>query len=348
VCRRGTNLVPAAMQRDVAAGSARFARMDLALDVAQLTVGLALLYFGAEWLVAGAAGLARSFGIRPLVIGLTVVAYGTSSPELVVGISAGLRDQGAIALGNVIGSNIANLGLILAVCALIRAPRVDRQIVVREVPVLLVVTGLVPLLLLDGQLSLVEASALLVLAVGYTAWMIVTSRRGSTAEAEEVAADAAKASGLAPSHSRRRLALLTLVGLAGLVGGGHLLVNGAVGIARVAGLSDQVIGLTIIAIGTSLPELATSAIAAIRGHGDIAVGNVVGSNIFNVLLILGASGLVGSIEASLDSVSVELVALVAMTLIATVAMGTRRTVGRLEAMVMLFGYVAFLSALALR
>lgn len=322
--------------------------MVLALDVGQLAIGLALLYFGAEWLVGGAAGLARSFGIRQLVIGLTVVAYGTSSPELVVGISAGLRDQGAIALGNVVGSNIANLGLILGICALIRAPRVDPQIVAREVPVLLVTTGLVPLVLLDGRISTVEACALLVLAVGYTAWMIITSRRGSTVQAEEVAADAARASGLAPSHSRSRLALLTLAGLGGLIAGGHLLVSGAVGVARVAGLSDQVIGLTIVAVGTSLPELATSAIAAIRGHGDIAVGNVVGSNIFNVLLILGASGLTGSIHAPLGSVGVELVALAAMTLIATVAMATRRTVGRLEATVMLLGYVGFLSALALR
>jgi cation:H+ antiporter len=139
-----------------------------------------------------------------------------------------------------------------------------------------------------------------------------------------------------------------LVGLGGLISGGHLLVNGAVGVARVAGLSDQVIGLTIIAVGTSLPELATSTIAAMRGHGDIAVGNVVGSNIFNVLLILGASGLAGSIQAPLGSVGVELVALAAMTVIASVTMATRRTVGRLEAVVMLLGYVAFLSALALR
>lgn len=247
-----------------------------------------------------------------------------------------------------IGSNIANLGLILAVCALIRAPRVDRQIVVRETPVLLVATGLIPLLLLDGRVSLVEAGALLVLAVGYTTWMVITSKRGNATEAEDIATDAAKASGLEPSRSRRRLVLLALVGLAGLIGGGHLLVNGAVGIAKVAGLSDQVIGLTIVAVGTSLPELAASVIAAIRGHGDIAVGNVVGSNIFNVLLILGASGMAGSIGAPVGSVGLELVALAVMTLIATVAMATRRTVGRLEATVMLLGYIAFLSALALR
>ncbi len=318
------------------------------LDVIQLVVGLACLYVGAEWLVGGAAGLARSFGIRQLIIGLTVVAYGTSSPELVVGISAGLRDQGAIALGNVIGSNIANLGLILAVCALIRAPRVDRQIVVREVPVLFVTTALVPLVLIDGRVSRVEASGLLVFAAAYTAAMVLTSRRGSAAIAESVAEDAAEATGIARPRSRRRMAVQTTIGLALLIGGGHFLVAGAAGIARVAGLSDQLIGLTIVAIGTSLPELATSVIAATRGHGDIAVGNVVGSNIFNVLLILGASGLAGAIEAPISTLVVELAALGAMTVIAGVAMGTRRTVGRLEAVTMLLGYIVFLSLLALR
>ena len=318
------------------------------VDAIQLVLGLACLYFGAEWLVGGAAGLARSFGIRQLIIGLTVVAYGTSSPELVVGISAGLRDQGAIALGNVIGSNIANLGLILAVCALIRAPRVDRQIVLREVPVLLVVTAAVPLVLLDGFVSTVESFGLLAFAVAYTASMIITSRRGSAAAAQAVAEDAAEATGIEHPRSRRRMAILTLLGLALLIGGGHLLVSGASGIAKVAGLSDQLIGLTIVAIGTSLPELATSVIAALRGHGDIAVGNVVGSNIFNVVLILGASGLAGAIRTPISELVVELVALAAMTLIAAAAMATRRTVGRLEAIVMLLGYVVFLSLLALR
>lgn len=318
------------------------------LDCVQLVVGLACLYVGAEWLVGGAAGLARSFGIRPLIIGLTVVAYGTSSPELVVGISAGLRDQGELAFGNVVGSNIANIGLILAVCALIRAPSVDRQIVVREVPVLLVATAAVPLIMLDGEVSRLESVGLLGVAVVYTAWMIATSRRGSAAAIEEVAEDAAKAAGVDRPRSRRRMAIQTTAGLALLIGGGHLLVSGASGIAEVAGISDQIIGLTIVAIGTSLPELATSVIAAVRGHGDIAVGNVVGSNIFNALLILGASGLAGRIHMPIDELGLELVALGAMTLIAAVSMATRRTIGRVEALVMLVGYVVFLCLLALR
>jgi cation:H+ antiporter len=324
--------------------------MTLAIDITQLVLGFGLLYFGAEWLVSGAAGLARSFGIRPLIIGLTVVAYGTSSPELVVGISAGLRGQGAIALGNVIGSNIANIGLILAVSALIRAPRVDRQIVVREVPVLLVATGLVVVVMLDGVLSEIEAAGLLGGAVIYTAWMIATSRRGSVVEVAAVEADATEAAGLHGDRprSRRVLVASTVIGLGALIGGGHLLVEGAVGLARAAGMSDQLIGLTIVAVGTSLPELATSVIAALRGHGDIAVGNVVGSNIYNVLLILGASGLAGRIELPLSGLIVEIVALFTMTGLAALAMATRRTVGRVEAVVLVCGYVAFLISLIVR
>jgi cation:H+ antiporter len=319
----------------------------LALDVLQLAAGLVALYFGAEWLVGGAAGLARSMGVRQLVIGLTVVSYGTSSPELVVGVSSGLHDQGAIALGNVIGSNLANLGLILAVCALVRPSRVDRQIVVREVPVLLASTACVPLVLLDGEISALEGGGLIALAVGYTIYMVRTSRRGSTIEAATMEADATAAVGLRPSRSRARMIGLTVVGLATLIAGGHLLVTGATGVARAAGMSDQLIGLTIVAVGTSVPELATSLIAALRGHGDIAVGNVVGSNIFNVLLILGASSLAGQIRAPLASMRTELIMLAAMTLVATGAMALRRTVGRVEAALLLAGYVAFLVLLAL-
>lgn len=320
----------------------------LAIDIGELALGLVLLYLGAEWLVGGAAGLARSFGVKPLLVGLTVVAYGTSAPELVVGISAGLRGQGDIALGNVIGSNIANIGLILATAALVMPPRVDRQIVVREIPVLLSATALIPLSLLDGRVSHLEAGGLLGLAIGYTTWMVVSSRRGTAADAAEMQRDAAEATGITSPVSRPRLAGLTVLGLSLLIGGGHLLVEGAVGIARSAGMTDRLIGLTIVAIGTSLPELATSLIAAVRGHGDLAVGNVVGSNIFNVFLILGASGLAGSIRADLGDLVLDLAALGLMTVVAAIAMATRRTIGRLEAIVLLLGYVAFLTALAVR
>jgi len=319
-------------------------------DVALLAGGLVLLYFGAEWLVAGAARLAESFGIAPLVVGLTVVAYGTSAPELVVGIGAALRDQGDIALGNVIGSNIANIGLILAVAALISPPRIDASLARREVWVLLASAALVPLALLGGGVQWWDGVGLVTLAVAYTTWMVLTARATATQSAAEVAVVAAAADAAAPgAMPRGRLALiaLSLLGLALLVGGGHLLVEGAVGLARTFGMSERVIGLTIVAVGTSLPELATSTIAAVRGHSDIAVGNVVGSNIFNVLLILGASSTVGSIDVVPSAVWLDLTVLGAMTAVAALVIRTRRHVSRPEAIVLLLGYVAFLSALAL-
>lgn len=312
-----------------------------------LGAGLVLLYFGAEWLVAGAAGLARSYGVRPLIVGLTVVAYGTSSPELVVGVSAGLQGEGAIAVGNVVGSNIANLALILGMTALVMPPNVEAELLRREVPVLLATTAIVPLALADGRLGIPEAGALLGLAIGYTAWMVQTSRRtaASSLVAGQVEIDANLAVGTTPTPSRLRLALRGLVGLALLVLGGHLLVEGAVGIARAIGMSERVIGLTIVAIGTSLPELATSLIAAGRGHPDIAVGNVIGSNIFNVLLILGGSGLAGSIIVPVASIRGDLVALGVVTVVAALAMVTGRRVSRIEGALLVLAYVGFLVSL---
>jgi cation:H+ antiporter len=320
------------------------------LDLVLLTGGLVLLYFGAEWLVGGAARLAESFGIAPLVVGLTVVAYGTSAPELVVGIGAALRGQGDIALGNVVGSNVANIGLILAVTALIMPPRIDASLARREVWVLLGTTALVPLVLLGGGVQWWDGAGLVSLAVAYTVWMVRGARASSPAAVADIAVMADAADAAAPgAMPRRRSALIAtaLGGLALLVLGGHLLVEGAVGMARTFGMSERVIGLTIVAVGTSLPELATSLIAAVRGHSDIAVGNVLGSNIFNVLLILGASAITGSIDASVSAVALDLGVLGAMTVVAAIVIRTRQRVSRPEAVVLLLGYVAFLSALAL-
>jgi cation:H+ antiporter len=320
------------------------------LDAVQIVGGLVLLYFGAEWLVGGASRLAASFGVRPLLVGLTVVAYGTSAPELVVGISAATGGQGGLALGNVIGSNVANLGLILAMAALISPPAIDASLRRRELPALLVATALIPLTLLDGMVARWEAAGLLLLGVSYTTWMVRSARAESAVVSEAAAmASVADSAGLGavPARGRLKLAGLIVLGLALLVGGGHFLVEGAVGVARSFGLSDRLIGLTIVAVGTSLPEVATSVIAAIRGHSDIAVGNVVGSNIFNVVLILGASGLVGSIDAPLATITLDLVALGLLTGLAGIVIATRHHVSRLEGVLLLLGYVAFLVTLVL-
>lgn len=319
-------------------------------DAVMLLAGGTMLYFGAEWLVGGASALALAMRIPQLLVGLTVVAYGTSAPEIIVGVQAAATGHGDVALGNVIGSNIANLGLILGVAVLVKPARVDGALRRRELPVLLVTALLVPLVLGDGRVQAWEAAMLLAAALGYTFWM-VRSARGKRVEAEakksaEVTADAADVAGApAPRVSRARHVVIALVGLGVLLLGGHLLVGAAASLARSWGMSERVVGLTIVAIGTSLPELATSVIAALKGHSDIAVGNVVGSNIFNVLLCLGAAGVAGHVGAPLSSVAVDIGVLVVMTLVGCVFLRTQRSMARWEGGVLLAIYVTFLGYL---
>jgi cation:H+ antiporter len=322
-------------------------------DLLRILGGGVCLYFGAEWLVGGAAGLARSLRVPQLIIGLTVVAYGTSAPEVVVGIKASLAGSGAIALGNVIGSNIANLGLILGVSCLLKPARVDGALVRRELPVLAISTLAVIGLLANGVVSRAEGVVLMLIAVGYS-WLMVRTARSPAHSVAESAAQAAAAhrpgetDSQRPTQGRFKLGLIALGGLGVLVLGGNLFVDGSTGLARAFGVSERIIGLTIVAVGTSLPELATSLIAAWRGHSDIAVGNVVGSNIFNVLLCLGSAVVVAPISVTLGSIAVDLVALVALTGFGVFAMRSARTITRLEGGVLLAGYVAFLVALGLQ
>jgi len=252
----------------------------------------------------------------------------------------------------VIGSNIANIGLILAVAALISPPRIDPSLRGRELWMLLASTAVVPLILVDGAVDWYDGVGLLGAALAYTVWMVMAARPSRSAAVErrdlDVVADAAEDAGLAAApRGRLRQAGLAVLGLALLIAGGHLLVEGAVGLARDFGMSERLIGLTIVAVGTSLPELATSVIAALRGHSDIAVGNVIGSNIFNVLLILGASSLAGPVAATPSAIALDLIVLGAMTVVAALVIRTRDRVSRVEATFLLVGYVAFLSALAL-
>lgn len=311
--------------------------------------GGALLYFGAEWLVRGAAGLALAMRIRPIIVGLTIVAYGTSAPELIVGLTAAAEGKGALALGNSVGSNIANLGLILGLTALISRTRVDGALIRREVPFLLLTTLALPVLLIDGSLGRVDGILLLVASVVYTVWMLMSSSKTPETEAAtagEIVADA-EAAGAPVAHSRLMLSVVAVVGLALLVVGGKLFVDGAVQIALSSGMSERVVGLTIVAVGTSMPELAASIVAAMRGHGSIAVGNVIGSNIFNVLLILGAAAMIKPIVASWRSLALDLGFLIGITGFAVVAMRSERVISRTEAFLFLTAYAAFLLALVL-
>ncbi|MCC6551625.1 MAG: calcium/sodium antiporter [Polyangiaceae bacterium] len=316
------------------------------MDWLLLLGGGALLYFGAEWFVGGASALALSLRIPQIIVGLTVVAYGTSAPEVIVGIQAALEGHGDVALGNVVGSNVANIGLILGVAALVKPARVDGSLRRRELPVLLASSALVPLALLDGVVAKWEAFALLAIAAAYTAWTVRAARSARVVEeAREEALvneEAADAAGAPRTRGPLGSAALAAVGLGVVLGGGHLFIRGAVSVAHSIGMSDRLVGLTIVAVGTSLPELVTSVIAAVRGHSDIAIGNVIGSNIFNVLLCLGAAAAAGSVGASLGAAWFDLSALILMTALAAVFIRTERIVSRLEGGVALALYAAFM------
>ncbi len=305
-------------------------------DIGALILGGAMLYFGAEWLVRGAAGLALKLGVRPLLIGLTVVSYATSAPELVVSVVAARMGDSAIALGNVVGSNIANVALILGLTALISPPRGDGTMAGRELWVLLAATVALPLTLINGWIGRFEGAALFAGAVAFTLLTLRWSK-ARPVDLDEV-----------PSEERfgkPALIGIGIVGLGVLVAGGQLFVNGAVEIAKVFGMNERVIGLTIVAIGTSLPELAASVVAALRGHSELALGNVVGSNIFNLLLILGVASLVHPIGSSLTAMFLDLPVLGALTLYLVLALRKPRVVTRTEGTLLTLSYVTFLGGL---
>ena len=300
-------------------------------DVLLLVAGLVVLTVGAEGLVRGGAGLALRLGITPMAVGLTVVAFGTSSPELVVSVSTALEGRGDLALGNVVGSNIFNIALILGVAALVRPAAVRSQTVRLDMPIVIASAVLLVAFLADGRLGPLDGAVLLAGALAYTAFTLGQARRaGPGAQAEALPTDG-------PAW---RDALFVGGGLAMLVAGSRMLVVGAVSIAEQAGLSEAVIGLTILAAGTSLPELATSVVAAVRGQSDIAIGNVVGSNIFNVLAILGASALVRPLEPG-GVGAVDLAVMVALSVALVPLLWTGFRLDRLEGALLLLAYSSY-------
>jgi cation:H+ antiporter len=318
----------------------------------QLCGGALLLYFGAEWFVGGASALALALRVPQILLGLTVIAYGTSAPEIIVGVQAAVAGHGEVALGNVIGSNVANVGLILGIAALIKPPKVDGALRRRELPVLVASTALLPLLLLDGSISRWEGGALLLVAVAYTVWMIRVARSASAIAAAEVdasaATEAADLAGAPKPVGRLRVGATAAVGLVVLLVGGHLFVDGAVSVARMLGMSDRLVGLTIVAVGTSLPELVTTVIAARRGHSDFAVGNVVGSNIFNTFLCLGAAALAGSVAAPLSTLAFDIAALAVITVLAAAFIRSERFISRREGMIVVAAYAVFVAITVIR
>lgn len=308
------------------------------MDFGGLALGLVLLYFGGEGLVKGSASLALRLGMTPLVAGLTVVAFGTSSPELVVSLKAVLEGQGAIAMGNVIGSNIFNIGFILGLTALIFPLKVENQIVRFDVPILIAVTvgGLVALW--DFSLGRMEGGILFVALLGYIGLSVWMAKNVATSAA--VQAEYQEGVPRSQGPVWKDLAFIA-GGLVLLVFGSRFFVDGAVSIARSFGVSEAIIGLTIVAGGTSLPELAASIVAALRKEPDIALGNIVGSNIFNLLGILGVSALVAPMSGpGLQQFDLFVMLAFAVVLFPITWSGFR--IVRWEGAVLMVGYAAYL------
>ncbi|CDZ94355.1 calcium/sodium antiporter [Pseudomonas saudiphocaensis] len=314
-----------------------------------LIAGLVLLVAGAEVLVRGAAKLAAQFGISPLIIGLTVVAFGTSAPETAVSVQAAVNGSGDIAIGNVVGSNIANVLLILGLTALVTPLVVSRQLIRLDVPIMIGASLVTFALAWDGELSRLDGALLFSAVVVYTLFLIISSRRDTATDTND---EFAKEFGLdtpAKPHAGLINACLVLGGLVLLVVGSNFLVEGAVSLARALGLSELVIGLTVIAIGTSLPELATSIMAAFRGERDIAVGNIVGSNIFNLLCVLGLASLVSpqAIAVSPNALAFDFPVMIAVAIACLPIFFAGYTINRWEGLLFLAYYVAYTAYLVM-
>lgn len=298
--------------------------------------GLIMLFVGAEGLIRGSSNLAIKIGITPLVVGLTVVAFGTSTPELVVSLKAALLGNSSISLGNVVGSNIANIALILGVAALIKPLDVHAKVIMREIPIMIGLSLLLILFLIDGEISFIDG---LILFAGLIVYVIVNVMMARKEKNSEV--DLEFKEGLKSKLGIPVSIILMIAGLGLLILGANLFVQGAVAVARLFNVSDAIIGLTIVAIGTSLPELITSIVAAYKNEADIAIGNVVGSNIFNILGILGITALIIPISsAGISYIDLGVMFLTALILLPLSKTGLKIT--RLEGALLLSGYAGFI------
>lgn len=305
-------------------------------NILMLLVGLAGLFYGGNWLVRGASKLALSFGVSALVIGMTIVALGTSMPELLVSVQAALAGKSDLAIGNVIGSNIANIGLILGATGLITPLVVQAILLRREIPILILITAGTFVLVADGRVSRLDGAVLLTGFVKFNLFFYIRAR-AERKEREKLDAEPA-----APTDKIRRwreLAFLT-AGIVVLVIGSRLMIEGAVNLARMIGISELVIAITLVAFGTSLPELAASLSAAWHKETDLAIGNIVGSNIANLLLILGATALVQPIPIDRGEVQLEFLVMFAFAAL-LIPFARQQLLSRRMSLVLLLAYIGF-------
>jgi len=304
-------------------------------DLLLIVLGVALLFLGGEILVTGSVRIAQRFRISTFVIGATVIGFGTSSPELAVSISAALKDAPEMALGNVIGSNIANVCLVLGATALLTPLFIEKLRFKQETPSLLFVTFLILYLVWDLQLSFHEGLLLLFLLAVYL-WMAFRKREETEMEIEETGKYFAQ-SGMGVQL------LLIAVGLCLLVSGANWLVQGSIGVARAFGVSEWLIGITIIAVGTSLPEIVASMIAACRGHSEMAIGNIYGSNIFNILMVLGATAIVHPLHIK-EPIHPDLVISTGLTCLFLIFLRIDHGLSKLDGALLLICYAAYIGA----
>jgi cation:H+ antiporter len=319
----------------------------MTLAIVFLILGLILLVFSADYLVKGAANIATAVGISPLVVGLTVVAFGTSAPELAVSVMAAFKGQADLAVGNVIGSNIFNILVILGISAMIIPLVVHQQLIRFDVPVMIVLSVLLYGLSYDGNISRIDGIILFGLALAYTIFLIRQSRKEHDAEVLQEYEEEFGSHGAKPQWMKN--ILFIALGIGGLVLGSKWLVDGAVMIARHFGVSELIIGLTIVSAGTSLPEVATSVVAAIKGERDIAVGNVVGSNIFNIVTVLGLSSIIApaGIAVSATALEFDMLFMIAIAFATLPVFFYGYRIGRLSGFFFLAFYLAYLAYLIL-
>ena len=317
--------------------------MDILINSGWVILGLALLYYGAEWLVKGSGELALRVGISPLVVGLTVVAFGTSAPELLVSVSANMKTppQGDFALGNVVGSNICNLALVLGIAALIKPFGVHKQVLRREMPILIVATLVFVAMLLDGNIARWEGGILAAGVVFYTVSSIWRGKNGAEVDTDldltdEEIAEVQKAGKALVFKS----ITFILVGIGALVFGANRLVYGGSEIASALGVPPAVIALTLVAFGTSLPEIATVVVAVLKGEGDLVTGNAVGSCIFNLLAVIGITASVAPLNQGALEMA-DLVVMAAVTILVMPFMLSRKTLSRLEGSILMACYLCY-------
>jgi len=296
--------------------------------------GFILLYYGADFLVRGSSSIAVSFGVKKIVVGLTLVALGTSMPEFVVSFFAAIEKVDGVSVGNIVGSNLANILLVLGLASIIRPIGVKRRVFLLELPVLLLITGMFVIFCRDGILEGLEGAIMLVVFIAYMTFIIANRKVRESTDIELVPME--------KGHLIKNT-FLTVLGLAGLIVGGQLTVRGAIGLARAFGISEVVIGLTVVAIGTSLPELFTSVVAVIKKEDEISIGNIIGSNLFNTAFVLGVVPMIRPLTIDRGVIRFENLLMLFVTVLFSIFLFIGRSLSRIEGMILLLIYGFFIS-----